>query len=165
MARKYNVTVKPPSRKDLGGKVLDRCWQEVSALSPRWSRRLPGFADCIAPRRRQVYVKKGLVELLKVVKDHGVTLSSDGLTDRKGYHVINFCGAVGAVASLVGLETVKTSSIVKNRAFYERSLRYGLNLMVAGLLRANRIENFPGITESKLRRSCIQVSAHPLPRV
>ena len=61
---------------------------------------------------------------------------------------------------LVGLDLVRSATIKKDRAFYARSLRQGLNLTVAGLLRANRQREveFPNLDQHNLKRFCVQVS-------
>ena len=107
----------------------------------------------------QKHVKNGMVPLLKKVLTYGFTLSSDGLTDRKGFHILNFCAAVAGVEALVSFEVVRSSAIVKNSDFYAKSLRRGFFSAVAALRRAEVAAGHPVIrSEDTFKRACVQVS-------
>lgn len=115
----------PPHRWRLGGELLDRTYQRV-------------------------HVEQGLGPVLDKVETAGYTLGSDGLTDKKGVNVINFCIGSRGIAALVDLQML-TEAETKDSDFMLHSMREGFQSVVERLVEA-------GVNDKDTAENlCIQV--------
>ena len=121
---------KPPGRKRLAGPLLHDAY-------------------------KREHVDRGCNEIARKVQWTGYSFSSDGLTDRKGVPLLNFCIATSGTESLTDLQIFHQPE-EKNSEFILESLKNGFKRTVEALAKGS--DNTGGtLSQEQAAKLCVQV--------